>query len=302
MKGIVHMCKGGVGVSELEHDYRALAKRCEAERKLEGSRVYTVVGDARGAGVIMTEPGFEHSMLAMLEGPHAALPGKAARQTIISLESMPDATTDEYDEALSVLSEAAAKWVETYAPNCRWVAFVHQDRHHPHIHIAFENWDYKRDCRLDITPAMCSEMQSMRFCSGLGIESGKGSLGRVLNGQKLAEADVNLTTAETWHQRVEICAWSVFAAQKEAAKALLHWCAEKQPKKSVDGLLDSLLGEPLPVGWEVKSKTKAGGDLRKPAVKIAGCTLRLETFLDKFAPRVKGKKKSSTKDKGEHER
>lgn len=285
MKGIVHICKGEVGVSELEHDYRARAKRCEPERELVGSRVFDVIGDACGTGVIMRDPGFERCMLALLAGPHGPKKGKAVRQAILSLESMPDATPEEYNTALNVLVEAVVKWIETFAPNCRWVAFVHQDRHHPHAHIAFENWDYKRGRRLDFTPAMCSEMQDMKWCAGLGIEPGKGSLGRVINGKNLAAAGVDLSTAKTWHERVELCAWNAFASRKEAAKELLEWCVRKQPAKSVDGLLDALLGEPMPPGWELKHKTKAGGDLKEPSVKIGGKTLRLGTFLDTFAPK-----------------
>lgn len=286
MKGIVHICKGEVGVSELGHDYRARAKRCEPERVFQGSRVFDVAGDARGTGVIMRDPGFERCMLALLAGPHGPKKGKAVRQAIISLESMPDATPKEYNAALGVLLQAVVKWIETFAPKCRWVAFVHQDRHHPHVHIAFENWDYKHGGRrLDLSPQLLSNMQDMKWCAGLGIESGKGSLGRVLNGENLAAAGVDLSSAKTWHERVELCAWNAFASRKDAAKELLEWCVQKQPVKSVDGLLDALLGEPLPPGWELKHKTKSGGDLKEPSVKIDGKTLRLSSFLDTFAPK-----------------
>lgn len=113
----------------------------------------------------------------------------------------------------------------------------------------------------------------------------EGFHGRAINGMKLAEARIDLEAAETWQQRVELCAWNAFASRAEAAKELLIWCKEKQPEKSVDGLLEALLGEPLPPGWELQHKTKAGGDLRKPAVKINGKTLRLGTFIDTFAPK-----------------
>ncbi|RYD31732.1 MAG: hypothetical protein EOP85_22445 [Verrucomicrobiaceae bacterium] len=276
------MCKRAVGIEELKHNFRPSSKRCDSERKYQGSRVHTVFGDACGVGVVMTEPGFERGMLAMVEGPHADRRGKAARQAIISLESMPTVTTEEFDVALGIVSKAAEKWVEAHAPNCRWVAFVHRDRHHPHVHVVFENWDYKRGRRLDLNPSLCSGMQEMKWCTGLGIESGKGSLGRVNRGKKLAEAKVDLSTAETWHQRVELCAWNSFASRQVAAKELLKWCEVKQPEKSVDGLLKALLAEPLPPGWELKSETKAGGALKEPSVKIGGKTLRLSTFLAPF--------------------
>lgn len=301
MKGIVHICKRAVGISELRHNYRVSSKRCESEREFKGSRVHTVLGDARGAGVVMTEPGFERGTLAMVEGPHADRRGKAARQAIISLESMPDATPEEFDDALGAVSEAAAKWVEVYAPHCRWVAFVHRDRHHPHVHIVFENWDYERGRRLDFAPALCSGMQDMKWCGNLSIESGKGSLGRVLGGQKLEEANVDLSTAETWHQRVELCAWNAFSSREKAAKELLEWCVLNRPKKSVDGLLDALLGEPLPPGWELKAKTKSGGSLKEPSVKIAGKTLRLSTFLAPFKPAPDAKKSAQQYQKTEEE-
>ncbi|MEO8615234.1 MAG: hypothetical protein ABI600_08850 [Luteolibacter sp.] len=295
MKAIVHMCNGAVGVPELEHNYRGFAKRSAHEREFEGSRVFDVLGNARGTGVIMTEPGFERGMLAMLAGPNAYKMGKTVRQTIISAESTPNAKPEEFDATLRVLSEAAERWVEAHAPNCRWVAFVHQDRHHGHVHIAFENWDYELGHRLDFSPALCSKMQDMSWCAGLGITSGKGSLGKVINGKKLAAARVDLSTAKTWHERVELCAWNVFASRKDAAKELLQWCAAKRPEKSVEGLLDALLGEPLPPGWEVKSKTKGGGDLKEPSVKIDGKTLRLTTFLDTFAPKPVKTIKDQTK-------
>jgi hypothetical protein len=286
MKGIVHMCKNEVGKPELEHNLSAKSKRCSAELKFEGSRVFDVFGDARGAGVIMTEPGFEAGLLALLAGPNAHKRGKAVRQAIVSLESKPDATSEEVEGELRVLSEAAQKWVDAHAPGCRWVAFIHRDRHHRHVHIAFENWDYARNRRLDFSPSLCSQMQEMKWCAGLGIESGKGSLGRVINGQKLAAAGVDLTSAKTWHERVELCAWNAFASRKETARELLEWCVQKRPTKSVEGLLDALLAEPLPPGWELKHKTKAGGDLREPAVKIGGKSLRLSTFLDAFVPKL----------------
>lgn len=288
MKGIVHICKGGTGVKDLEHDYRARAKRSGPERVFDESRVFAVLGDARGAGVIMQEPGFERGMMAMLAGPKGCRKGKAVRQAIISLESMPDATQAVFYSALGKLPDAAKNWMDTFAPGCRWVAFVHQDRHHPHVHVVFENWDYKHGGRrLDLNPQLLSKMQDMKWCAGLGIESGKGSIGRVIDGQKLDQAGEDLSTAKTWHERVELCAWNAFATRKDAAKELLHWCAEKKPDKTVESLLDALCSGPLPPGWEVKSKTKSGGDLRKPSVKIGGATLRLETFLDVFAAKLK---------------
>jgi len=116
--------------------------------------------------------------------------------------------------------------------------------------------------------------------------SGKGSMARVIRGMKLAETGIDLVEAKTWHERVALCAWNVFASRKAAAKELLLWCVEKKPEKSVDGLLGALLSEPLPPGWEIKSKTKCGGDLRKPSVKIGGTTLRLDTFLGVFLPKL----------------
>ena len=57
MKTIVHICKRAPNISDLEHDYRAEAKRSQAERLFEGSRVFAVDGDTRGIGVIIKEPG-----------------------------------------------------------------------------------------------------------------------------------------------------------------------------------------------------------------------------------------------------
>eukprot|EP00903_Cladosiphon_okamuranus_P003478 g3476.t1 len=76
---------------------------------------------------------------------------------------------------------------------------------------------------LAFSSALSVDEKDMKWCAGLGIESGKGSLGRVINGKNLAAAGVDLSTAKTWHERVELCAWNAFASRKEAAKELLEW-------------------------------------------------------------------------------
>lgn len=287
MKGIIHMSKSGTGVKDLQHNFRARATRSSPERSYENSRVFAVAGDARGDGVIMTKPGYERGMMAMLAGPNGCRKGKSARQAIFSCESMPNATVEEFNAALGTLTDVAKVWVDTFAPECRWVAIVHQDRHHPHVHIVVENWDYLHGGRrLDFSPQLLSKMQDMEWCKHLNIQPGKGSMGRINKGHQLQQSGMDLSTAKTWHQRVEICAWEAFSSRKEAAKSLLLWCEKKQPEKTVDGLLDALLGEPLPPGWGLKHKTKAGGKLRNPSVKIDGISLRLGSFLDVFAPNI----------------
>jgi hypothetical protein len=283
---VVHVCKAAPGISDLRHDYRARATRSEPETEFAGSRVHEVAGDFRGVGVIIQQPGFERMMMAALCGTRQiSSSSKPLRQVILSVPEMPDASPKDYQQVLSTLMQAAKKWIDTFAPGVRWLAFAHKDRYHPHVHLVLENTDYKHGTRrLDINPAMLRTMQKMEWCADLGIVPGKGSMKSVIAGKKLAESGVDFATAASWQQRVQLGKWYAFSARENVAQHLLLWCAERKTPQSLSSLVDALRSEPLPPGWSLKSKTKAGGDLIEPSIKIGGKTLRLSTFLEMFAP------------------
>lgn len=301
MKATVHICRRAPGKGDLEHDYRFNSRRCAAEREFDGSRVVFVEGDLKGVGVVAKGPGYEVGMLGALCGPHTFDSGRALRQVIFSGEDMQNATKPRYRAALRRLMRAAKMWVETYAPGCRWVAFAHQDRNHPHVHLIVENWDYVREKRLNLSPYLLEQMQEMMWPKDPKLISGKGSLQQAKAGKALEECDG--ATDPTWHQRIELRAWDKFKGDRAVAKSLLEWCKKAKPEKTIDGIVDALEMGPLPPGWEINCRTKGGGRLRRPSVKISGKTLRIDTFLDLWVQRLaKDKTKPDGKEgRGDHE-
>ena len=301
MKATVHICRRAPGKGDLEHDYRAKSKRCAAEREFDGSRVVFVAGDLKGVGIVAKEPGYERGMLDALCGPHVQESGRFLRQVILSGEDLTNATKAQYRAALRRLMRAAKMWVNTYAPGCRWVAIAHQDRIHPHVHLIVENWDYARENRLNLSPFLLEQMQEMKWPNDPKLISGKGSLQQAKAGKALEACDG--VTDPTWHQRIELRAWDKFKGDRLVAKTLLNWCKKAKPEKSIDGMVDALELGPLPPGWDLNCRTKGGGRLRRPSVKISGKTLRIDTFLDLWVHRlIKDKSKPDGKEgRGDHE-
>ena len=289
MKTIVKVCKRAPGKKDLEHNYRGHATRSTAEREFNDSRVIYITGNSRCVGEIIKSPGFEKSMLAVISGPHSYRCGRSLRQLILSSEDMKDASEKEFKRALVALMRAAARWVKVYAPGCRFVAFAHADRHHPHVHLVVENWDYAKKRRLNLSPLLLEDMQKMNWAKGLGLVSGKGSLGRVAIGKKLAESGVDFDQLN-FQQRVQMLAWNSFKGEKMAALALMEWCVKHNPPKTVDGITAMLESEPLPPGWSMKSKGKKGSSLRQPSILIDGRRLRIATFLDVWRDRIEHRK------------
>jgi len=278
MKAIVHFCLRTPRKGDFEHNYREKARRSKAERRFAGSRVVFVGGDARGVGVIPTEPGNETGTMVLISGPNSRLKGRPMRQMILSAQDMTHATPAEFHAALALLMDAAKLWIDTFAPGVRWVATAHQDRHHPHVHVIFENWDYAAERRLDLSPILLEEMQTMTWAKRLGLTSGKGSLGRAKAGMILEESTARLPDLD-FQARVELLVWQSFKGEKTAAQALLAWCGETRPVQTVDGIVAALEAGPLPPGWELR-KTKSGKPLRHPTVIISGRHLRIEKFYE----------------------
>lgn len=273
----------------MEHNFRGHATRSQPERFYGESRVAYICGNTRGVGVVMKSPGFEREMIAALRGTKSRYKGRNLRQFILSSEDMQNATEPQFKAALVKLMRAAARWVKVYAPGCKWIAFAHADRNHPHVHLIVENWDYTKKKRLDLRPAMMEKMQDMAWARDLGLTSGKGSLGRVIAGKQLEENGATLETSD-FQQRVQLLAWNSFKGEQKAALALLEWCRKNNPLKTEEGIVSMLEAGPLPPGWTLKSRTKAGNPLRRPSVVIGGRHLRINTFLDVWLDRVQPKK------------
>ncbi len=278
MKATVHFCLRAPGKRDLEHNFRGHATRSKAERSFTGSRVVFVGGDARGVGAISAEPGNETGTMIVIGGPYAGRKGRSLRQVILSAQDLPQATEQEYHAALATLMTAAQLWIDTFAPGVRWIAFAHQDRNHPHVHLVFENWDYAANRRLDFHPILLETVQTMGWAKGIGLTSGKGSLGKATAGKKLEDAGAKLADLD-YQERVQLLAWQSFRGEKKAASALLTWCEKTRPVYSVEGIVAALEAGPLPTGWEIR-KTKSGKPLRHPTVIISGRHLRIEKFFE----------------------
>lgn len=289
MKATVHICNRAPGKGDLEHNYRGHAKRSKAERSFVGSRVVFVGGDAHGVGVIATEPGNETGTMVVISGPNVGRKGRPLRQAILSAQDLPHATPTEYKAALAMLMAAAPLWIAAFAPGARWIAFGHQDRNHPHVHLVFENWDYAAGKRLDLNPILVEQMQTMDWAKSVGLTSGKGSLGKAKAGKKLDDARMKLTDLN-YQGRVQLLAWQSFKGERIAAQALLAWCEETRPVHTVDGIVAALQAGPLPPGWAMR-KTKSGNALRHPTIIIEGRHLRIEKFYELWIELLKAPSK-----------
>lgn len=258
MKAIIHVYESAPGLAALKHNYRGHATRSKPERYFEDSRVHTVVGDTCGIGVVPLKPGKEKSLLELLSGPNGKRIGKSLRQIIFSAEDLPDDKPDGYYAMiLAQLLKAAKKWIEKYAWGCRWAAWAHEDRRHPHVHLVVENWDYSLSKRLNLSPSLLEEMQSMEFCSDLGIESERGSRGQIEAGLVLL-AEGKLKSDCIFQERIQIQAavkdnaWMAVAAQIENWRRMLNVPPElKAMQKALDNSKSS-------EGWAVRMRSKNG--------------------------------------------
>jgi len=279
MKAILHVCKSAPGLSALKHNYRGRAIRSKPERYFQESRVHDVAGDTRGVGVVPKTPGKEKSLLELLSGPNGKHAGKPLRQLILSSEDVPrDKPDGYYAMIMAQLLKAAKKWVNKYAPGCRWAAWAHKDREHPHIHVVVENWDYTLSKRLNISPSLLEEMQGMGFCADLGIEPGRGSRGQIEAG--LVHLAEGKSEAEcTYQERIQIQAAIKDNARMAVAAQIENWRRNLKLPAEIEAMQMALEQGNLPSGWTVRTRSKKGALYRNPSVIIDGVSVRLNKFL-----------------------
>ncbi len=277
-KAIVHVCEEAPGIGAFKHNYRGRANRSKPERYFQRSRVHDVIGDTCGLGVVPRTAGKEKSLLELLAGPHAKRKGKPLRQLIISAEDVPpDKPDGYYAMVLAQLLKAARKWVKKYAPSCRWTAWAHEDRKHPHVHVIVENWDYTQSKRLNLSPFLLERMQDMDWCSGLGFESGRGSRIQIEAGIRLLQEGKIEAECE-YQERIQIQAARKDNVRMSVAAELEAWCQKHGISPDVDEIRIALERDILPNRWRANTRTGKGGLLRQPSVTIDGITVRLNKF------------------------
>lgn len=280
MKTVVHVCKRAPTVRDLKHNYRGRATRSKPERYFQESRVWDVIGETRGVGVVPRGPGKEKSLLQLLSGPNAKREGKPLRQLILSAEDVPPGKPDGYYAmVLAALLKAAKKWVDKYAPGCRWAAWAHEDRAHPHVHVVVENWDYARGKRLNLSPTLLEEMQGMEFCTDLGIESGRGSRGQIEAGLVLL-ADGKREADCSYQERIQIQSATKDNARMAVAAQIENWRKELNLPPDVEAMQVALEEGNLPSGWTARTRSHKGARYKKPSVIIDGVSVRLNKFLE----------------------
>lgn len=279
MKAIIHVCESAPGLAALKHNYRGHASRSKPERYFQDSRVQAVVGDTCGIGVVPLKPGKEKSLLELLSGPNGKRIGKSLRQIIFSAEDLPDDKPDGYYAMiLAQLLKAAKKWIDKYAPGCRWAAWAHEDREHPHVHVVVENWDYARGKRLNLSPSLLEEMQGMEFCADLGIESGRGSRGQIEAGLVLLSQGKPLAEC-TYQERIQVQAAVKDNARMAVAAQIESWRKRLDVPLDIVAMQLAMEQDELPEGWRALTRLKNGNLRAKPTVIVGGVSVRLDKFM-----------------------
>ena len=171
-----------------------------------------------------------------------------------------------------------------------WIAIAHDDRHHPHVHFIFRNWNEKKRRRLDIRPTHLKDLQSMDWTEHL--ESGRGSREGTKETPDSArgKAIQNYVKGEEPKQKA-------LAARKEAPIQALQKFLNDQKVARMETphqLAQFLYDHPsLPTDWDrSKLLTRKGEPRKDPAIIIAGEGLKFSRFFKFVSREVERRKKA----------
>jgi hypothetical protein len=118
-------------------------------------RVFSLSGNVEG--ILLREAAIDS--FTLLSGHHGK--GRPVRHVVISMEDCADPFLR--TASFRRLIKMARQFVRKFARGARYIAIVHADRLHPHVHLIVCNSDGRRT--LNWTPATLREMQSMLWTS-----------------------------------------------------------------------------------------------------------------------------------------
>jgi hypothetical protein len=97
----------------------------------------------------------------LLRQHHGGKSKEVAKHVVLSVEDTIDPAARK--AAIRILRRLAFEFLKAYAPGCASLAFAHNDRKHPHLHLIIANSDGAR--ALHWQPKMLRQMQSMEWLS-----------------------------------------------------------------------------------------------------------------------------------------
>jgi hypothetical protein len=97
----------------------------------------------------------------LLRQNHDSKSKEAAKHVVLSVEDTLDPAARR--AALRILRRMAMEFLKVYAPGCAALAFAHNDRKHPHLHLVIANSNGYR--ALNWKPKVLRQMQSMEWLS-----------------------------------------------------------------------------------------------------------------------------------------
>ena len=143
----------------------SLLKHCLSEgrgkKEINDGKSRVVAADSYGlAGAVdASKPGELRDNL--LRQNHDGKSKEVAKHVVLSVEDTIDPAARR--AAIRVLRRLASEFLKMYAPGCAALAFAHNDRRHPHLHLIIANSDGAR--ALHWQPKMLRQMQSMEWLS-----------------------------------------------------------------------------------------------------------------------------------------
>ncbi len=123
------------------------------------SRVATIDAFGLVGGLNEKKPGKLRDNL--LRQNHDTKSKDASKHVVLSIEDTLDPVARA--AALRILRRMAFEFLKVYAPGCAALAFAHNDRKHPHLHLVVANSDSNR--AVHWKPKLLRQMQSMEWLS-----------------------------------------------------------------------------------------------------------------------------------------
>lgn len=279
--------------------YCFLEKKELAEDKIERDvpdRVLWIEGELGGLGFPMRDAKL---MAQALDFGHDTYRGRQTRGLILSCEEVLPENEHLRAGIFQSIRDSLIALAERLGVT-RWLAIAHDDRHHPHVHFIFRNWDEEKRRRLDIRPKQLSDLQSMDWTdqlqTGRGSVAGRNKVAKTEREKELEEYRAGLTPKQK----------EVAARKLAPIKALQEFLnTQKVPTTySPQGLAQFLYDCPsLPSDWDrSKLLTKKGEQRNNPAIIIAGEGLKLNRFFQFITLERKRRKKSPGQEKKESEK
>lgn len=152
-----------------------VAKLMDAGQRLDPLAVYVAQKAIElrvnlGFGIISIKRDAAHQVAETMRSNYSGK-GSEARHIVFSTP-----VTTLSKKAIAQLWAVAADWLKTYAPDRRWIAGIHTDKGHTHLHLGIENKGPDGKA-LKIRPHQVLDMAGMKFTTHASSAQGIGHPG-----------------------------------------------------------------------------------------------------------------------------